>query len=253
MLEGWQVNVALSMLSALPFNAQDSTDDLSGTGINQDRWNILGSPSNIVAGTAAPIPCFGVTGSKFATAAGNPCMVRHSPNGSSQGNPGFRFQYAVAVHRPRHRVRQLRPILLFPSSDANATGIAALGNFGCYFQNGTAIVPSAQGTYGDMGRDVLRGTPFPRDRSLNNEDVEVQRNACLLSSALNSSTSSMPWSSPTQGNRQHREPGGAGNLRLLQFHAEHVQFHLRQWRPAHRAVGIEVPLLVRLSQSALCI
>ena len=53
MLTGWQVNMTETILSALPFNAQDGTNDLSGTGILQDRWNIVGSPSNIVAGTAA--------------------------------------------------------------------------------------------------------------------------------------------------------------------------------------------------------
>ena len=157
MLQGWQVNVTLSMLSALPFNAQDSTDDLSGTGINQDRWSILGSSSNIVAGTAAPIPCFGVTGSKFATAAGNPCTVAAIPTGAVKGTQGFVSNMpsqciAAASAEPSNPT--------VPSSDANATGIAALGNLGCYFQNGTAIVPSAQGTYGNMGRDVLRGSPF---------------------------------------------------------------------------------------------
>src|SRR6185437_6348283 len=38
--------------------------------------------------------------------------------------------------------------------------LAELGTLGCYFQNGTAIVPAAQGTYGNMGRNVLNGHPF---------------------------------------------------------------------------------------------
>jgi hypothetical protein len=42
----------------------------------------------------------------------------------------------------------------------NTTGLQALASFGCYFQNGTAIAPAAQGTYGDMARDVLGGSPF---------------------------------------------------------------------------------------------
>ena len=46
------------------------------------------------------------------------------------------------------------------SPDRAYNALASLGTFGCYYQNGTAIVPSAQGTYGDMGRDVLTGHPF---------------------------------------------------------------------------------------------
>jgi hypothetical protein len=43
------------------------------------------------------------------------------------------------------------------SSTLNPLGeLAALG---CYVQNGTAISPAGQGTYGDMPRNVLRGQP----------------------------------------------------------------------------------------------
>jgi hypothetical protein len=45
------------------------------------------------------------------------------------------------------------------SKDFN--GLAALADFGCYYENGTAIVPPAQGTFGNMGRNVLRnGVPY---------------------------------------------------------------------------------------------
>ena len=35
-----------------------------------------------------------------------------------------------------------------------------LATLGCYLENGTAISPAGQGTYGDMPRNVLRGQPF---------------------------------------------------------------------------------------------
>ncbi len=154
MLQGWQVNVTVSLLSALPFNAQDSTDDPSGTGINQDRWNIVGDASNIVAGTAAPVPCFGVTGSAFAKQ-GTGCTVVSSvsalPSQCIAASSASGTNPAVVAAVP---------------SDKNATGLQALGNFGCYFQNGTAIAPPAQGTYGDMPRNILRGSSF-RETDLN--------------------------------------------------------------------------------------
>ena len=55
-----------------------------------------------------------------------------------------------------------------PSSDANSTGLKALANIGCYAQGNAAMVPPAQGTFGTMGRNVLRGRGFQQfDMSLN--------------------------------------------------------------------------------------
>jgi hypothetical protein len=142
MLQGWQVNVASTILSALPFNAQDSTDDLSGTGVNQDRWNILGDPGNFVAGTAAPIPCFGITGSKFA-ASGTGCTI-----------------VPAVANLPAQCVTAAGAAANNPSVPAANNAMGELAALGCYFQNGTAMVPAAQGTYGNMGRNVLRGRPF---------------------------------------------------------------------------------------------
>ena len=164
MLEGWQVNVALSMLSGLPFDALDSTDDLSGTGILQDRWNILGNPGNIKAGGAGAVPCFGVPGSSFASSG---TCITVAPGASTKGTPSF------VTNMPAQCVSAAQSASIsngglwnvssnsaVPTSDLNYNGLAALASFGCYFQNGTAIVPAAQGTYGNMGRNVLRDRPF---------------------------------------------------------------------------------------------
>ena len=149
MLEGWQANVTVSVLSALPFDALDSTDDLSGTGINNDRWSILGSPSNIKAGTAGPIPCFGVGGSTF-TPTSNP-----GSNGCIQVASVASFPQACQTAAANEATNPN-----IPAGTPNATGLQALASLGCYYQNGTALVPAAQGTYGNMGRDVLRGHSF---------------------------------------------------------------------------------------------
>jgi hypothetical protein len=45
------------------------------------------------------------------------------------------------------------------STDYN--GLAALVDYGCYDENGTVIVPPAQGTLGNMGRNIFfNGLPF---------------------------------------------------------------------------------------------
>jgi hypothetical protein len=80
-----------------------------------------------------------------------------------------------------------------PSNDRNATGLAALGNFGCYLSNDSAMVPITQGTYGNMARNQLRSPGFGEwDLSLDKnwtvkERVKMQFRAegfNILSSAI---------------------------------------------------------------------
>jgi len=47
-----------------------------------------------------------------------------------------------------------------PVGVPNNTGIAQLSNIGCYFYNGSALVPPAQGTYGTMPVNQLRGKGY---------------------------------------------------------------------------------------------
>lgn len=207
MLQGWQVNVALTLLSALPWNAQDLTDDLSGIGIKQDRWNIVGSPQNITSGTAAPIPCFSVPTGKFA---GDGCTIVAAGSGTS-GTPGF------VSNMPAQCVQAAEASPTNPSvptTDPDYNGLAALANFGCYFQNGTAIAPSAQGTFGDMGRDVLRGQPF-RETDLNvtktwkfKESMAVQFRAELFN-IFNDAEFSNPGQSTSTANLASPQEFGA--------------------------------------------
>ena len=43
---------------------------------------------------------------------------------------------------------------------ATDTGLASLSSIGCYAMGSSAIVPPAQGTFGNMGRDELRAKGF---------------------------------------------------------------------------------------------
>jgi len=144
LLEGWRISSTLDVMSAFPFGAIDNTDDFSGTGEKTDRWNLVGPASAFKAGTPVPLPCFGVTGSKFATS--GVCTVESSVASMPQ------LCQTVATNEPTN------PTL--PAGTKNATGIQALTNFGCYFAGNSAIVPPAQGTFGDMARNLLRASPF---------------------------------------------------------------------------------------------
>ncbi len=146
MLQGWQLNVALTLLSALPWDPLDSTDDLSGTGINNDRWNILGSPQNITTGTAAPIPCYTVSTGKFA-ASGDGCTIVPAGTGTL-GTPGFVANMpsqciasAEANSISNGGLWNVSSNSSVPNNNAAYNALAALGTYGCYFENGTAIAP----------------------------------------------------------------------------------------------------------------
>jgi len=129
MLEGWQINSVLSFQSGAPFNGRDSSNDLSGTGINLDRWTLVGDPSNFPVGGPGHPACFGTTG-KFAKA---PCV-----------------KVASVSNMPAACISAATNEATNPAVPGSS-GLTSLANIGCYYENGTAIVPPAQGTYGTMG------------------------------------------------------------------------------------------------------
>jgi hypothetical protein len=153
LLEGWQLSSAVTVLSGQPLTGTDSSTDLSGTGQNLDRWSIGGSPSNIQTGFG--VPCFGIAGSKFDKV---PCKTV-SVGTSTKGTQAFVANLPQACIDTA-AAEATNPAVV-AAGDTNATGLLALANFGCYYQNGTAIVPPAQGTFGNMGRDILNnGVPY---------------------------------------------------------------------------------------------
>jgi len=141
LLEGWQLNSTLNILSGVPVGAFDTASDLSGTGEQDDRWSIVGNARDFTEGTTAMLPCWGVTGSTFGKTQG--C----TPVTNIAAMPQACQNAAVAL--------PVNPNV--PGSDPNSTGLKALGNFGCYMTGNTVIVPPAQGTFGNMARNVLRG------------------------------------------------------------------------------------------------
>jgi len=121
LLEGWKINSAVNLIGALPFNATDGVDDLSGTGEYYDRWDLVGNASDFKAGGPSGIPCFGAAASTFAAA-------------------GCGALPAACI-----------------SAATTAGMLTSLDKYGCYMEGTAVIVPPAQGTFGTMGRNVLRG------------------------------------------------------------------------------------------------
>ncbi len=141
MLDGWSLTSSVTILTPGPVNVFDNTFDTSGTGTKLDRWNLYGNPNdfNKVIGGLATVPCYGVTGSKFAI-----------PSCTTVMSVGLMPASCIAE-------ANLEPN--GPTGVANNTGMAQLAAIGCYVagpNNESAIVPPAQGTFGTMQRNALR-------------------------------------------------------------------------------------------------
>jgi hypothetical protein len=128
LLEGWQLNTIVTFATSQPWQTYDPADDISGTLENTDRWSIFGNPADFSSGKNSFPDC---------TAAG--CTVT-SIYGSSPALSAAAFQKCQAV----------------------APDQATLNAYGCYVSpNGNSvIVPAALGTFGNMGRNILRDQGF---------------------------------------------------------------------------------------------
>jgi hypothetical protein len=130
LLDGWQLSSSFTISSGRPYNAVDSTDDISGTGELQDRWTLAGTPKDFKKyGGAVPIPYFaGALG-----VAGLPIACQNAAAAEPNGPGGIAN---------------------------NDTGMANLLKYGCYMAGNSVIVPPAQGTFGTMSRYELFGPGF---------------------------------------------------------------------------------------------
>ena len=140
-LQGWAINGSLNIMSPLPLDLVDGsgsrgTLDLAGTG-GLDRWSLYGpaGPFNSILGGAGTLPCYSLSTGKFN---GSPCITV----ASAASFPAACIAGATAE-----------------PSGVN-TGLQQLAVFGCYYYNGSAMVPPAQGTYGNMTPNELRGKAF---------------------------------------------------------------------------------------------
>ena len=150
LLEGWQITAASQVWSAFPYNPVDGTNDVSGTGQLQDRWDLFGKASDFNGyGGRVAVPCYGAPGSTFAAAAGCQTGLPQACITAAGGLP-------------------TNPNL--PAGTAGATGLAQLNRYGCYMSGNSVIVPPAQGTFGTMGRNIFRGQGF------NVVDISIMKN-----------------------------------------------------------------------------
>ena len=152
MLQGWQLHTNVGVISAYPVVAADasSKDDLSGAG-GSVPWTLYGSadPFSQLFGRAGTIPCYGVSGSGSAFTK-SPCVVVAAGTGA---NPLWANMPAACIAAATAEPSFTTGL----AAGAAGTGLGQLAAIGCYMVNGSAIVPPAQGTYGSMLPDAIKG------------------------------------------------------------------------------------------------
>jgi hypothetical protein len=144
LLKGWELSSAINVQSGVPFQAVGFGTDLAGVNDNRglfggttEPWSMYGSGKNFnFNGQTAP-PCWGFGFPGCSQSATPPAACVNAAN-AEPTNPNV------------------------PASDPNATGLDALMNNGCWISpNGkTAIIPPAQGTFGNMRPGSLIGPGF---------------------------------------------------------------------------------------------
>ena len=148
LLEGWQINTIVTYATAQPWQIFDSADNFSGTNENTDRWSIFGNTSDFLSGKNSIPYCSGFTSvGGVASGAGASCGFATELNPGANAAP-FASSAGIASC----------------VSNANASNSAStLAAAGCYVgRNGDAsvIIPAALGSYGNMGRNILRDSGF---------------------------------------------------------------------------------------------
>ncbi len=155
MLQGWQLHTNIGVISAYPVLATDanSKDDLTGAALGAGQgtpWTLYGSadPFSQLFGRAGTIPCYGVAvavpSERRLVLWFFDCPVPNLPAAC----------IAAATTEPSFPGLTAANVTL---NTANGLPLNQLAAIGCYMVNGSAIVPPAQGTYGTMLPDAIKG------------------------------------------------------------------------------------------------
>jgi len=145
--KGWTLTSIVNLQAGEPVSFYDSSDDISGTGEGNDRWNFTGNPSD----------------------------VHFSPAGPS-------FNYVSYDTFPTDPVTG--DVVGGNQQCLNAAGTQALknqlANFGCFVSGSAVLTPPLYGNFGNQARNLFRGPAFRNwDMSISKrwklkEQIELQ-------------------------------------------------------------------------------
>ncbi len=159
LLEGWQINTIVTFATAQPWQTFDNNDNFSGTGENTDRWNLSGSPTDFPSGK-----------NSFPD-----CTVNQPPS-PAPALPFANGNVSCTITTPYGGITTPATAAQVSACQTHSGQTGAVGTpleiAGCYISpNGNSfITPPALGTFGNMGRNILR------DQGFKNWDMSIFKN-----------------------------------------------------------------------------
>ncbi|MFY9529554.1 MAG: TonB-dependent receptor [Candidatus Acidiferrales bacterium] len=137
MLEGWKLNAIVNIQTPQPWVISDTGNDFVGNGDSSDRWDIFGSPDAFRSGPNSFIFCTGP--------GPQGCQQTSGVSGDTTFFSGATMWAQCTAHA------------------AGTTGVNGTSNLaadGCFVSGNSVITPPAQGTFGNMGRNIFRDSGF---------------------------------------------------------------------------------------------
>jgi hypothetical protein len=149
LLEGWKLNSIVTIQSPQPWLITDTSNDFRG-GDNSDRWDIFGNPATFRSGPNSIPFCsgFGVDKTGAYTTSGVTCTQTSGISGSTSAP--LANSAAMATLCAAHAA-------------GTTTGLSPTSNLvadGCFASSNSVLTPPAQGSFGNMGRNIFRDSGF---------------------------------------------------------------------------------------------
>jgi len=147
LLEGWKLNTIVTVQTSQPWLMFDTHDDISTGGTQlgdlNDRWDFFGNPSDFKSGSSS-IPFCSFPNAPAATVV-TLANIGAASCSSTSGITGI--------------VTPL-PSSLGAQCTAVALDASTLKAAGCFVKGNSVMTPPANGTFGNMGRNIFRDSAF---------------------------------------------------------------------------------------------
>ncbi len=146
LLEGWKINSIVSVQSAQPWNIADSSNNFTGDGDFNDRWDFFGNPADFKSGSSSIPYCSGFNPANINDLSGVSCTGQSGISGFKTTLPSSLGAQCAAV-APDARTLAGNKALRIPAG-------------GCFVDGNSVMVPPTWGTFGTMGRNIFRDNGF---------------------------------------------------------------------------------------------
>jgi hypothetical protein len=130
----------MNLESSQPWLVDDTGNDFIGTGESSDRWDFFGNPADFKSGSSSIPYCTGPSG----------LGPNNGGCGPTSGISGITTSFSAA------QAAGMWNQCLAHAADPTGTLLAG----GCFVSGSSVMTPPAQGTFGNMSRNIFRDSGF---------------------------------------------------------------------------------------------